>query len=240
MMQGFFGTKFGRAVGSGALIALMGLFAMQAGKQGLSDFYVQSARQEIESWSAPGRQFRGDEWPRVLGYLTEALRYAPNSAWPLEEMGALQLRRMRAATDPLLAVAAVRAANVNFHMALMERPTSPFAWVNLALTKLYLDEIDGELFDALGRAQELGPWEPEVQQLVVFIGLAAWQKLDSGQRAAVVRTMERGARKNAGKIAEIAKGFNRFDLICGISETKLLEGKACSRRQDFKEKSKRQ
>jgi len=47
MMQGFFGTKFGRAVGSGALIALMGLFAMQAGKQGLSDFYVQSARQEI-------------------------------------------------------------------------------------------------------------------------------------------------------------------------------------------------
>ena len=124
---------------------------------------------------------------------------------------------MRAATDPQLAVAAARGANTDFRMALRQRPTSPFSWANFALSKLYLDEQDDELYQALVRAEELGPWEPEVQQAVIFVGLTVWNRLTPIQQAAVVRAMERGAQRDAAKIAEIAKTFNRVDLFCALS-----------------------
>lgn len=213
------GKSLGRGVCAGALILVLGLLAFKAGKEGLSNFFVQSAHLEIDRWSEPGQRIRGDEWMLVLQYLAKSLHYSPNNPWSLEEMGTFHLRRMSAATDSRLAVAAARSANVDFHMALMQRPTSPFAWANLALTKLYLDERDDELIQALGRAEELGPWEPEVQQTVVFVGLAVWNQLNPAQQATVVRAMERGAQRNAGKIAEIAKTFNRIDLFCAISNS---------------------
>lgn len=207
----------GRGVYAGALILLLGLFAYKAGKEGLSNFYAQSAQLEVERWAKPGRSLRGDEGARVMQYLGNSLHYSPNNPWPLELRGTLQLRSMSAARDPQLAVAAVRSANTDFRMALVQRPTSPFAWASLALTKLYLGEQDDGLFLALTRAEELGPWEAEVQQTVIFVGLSVWNRLNPEQQAMVVRAMERGAQRNAGKIAEIAKTFNRVDLFCALS-----------------------
>jgi hypothetical protein len=112
-------------------------------------------------------------------------------------------------------MAAARSAAVDFRLALLQRPVSPFAWANLALAKLYLDEADDELLQALARAQELGPWEPEVQQTVVYVGLATWDRLQPQAQAAIVRTMQRGARRDAAKIAGIAGSFKRLELFCG-------------------------
>jgi hypothetical protein len=218
-----------RAVCAGVLILLLGLWALKAGKEGLSNFYLQSAYQGLDRPAAPGERLRGEEWMRVMKYLTDSLRYSPRNPWTLEEMGALQMRRMRAPTDSRLPMVAVRSANVNYHMALMQRPTSPVAWANLALTKLYLDEQDDELFGALRHADELGPWEPEVQQLVLFVSLAAWDKLGAAQRAAVVRTLERAAQRDAGKAANIVESFKRLDLLCDIKNDKLKVEEPCSR-----------
>ena len=214
-------TRFPRGVSkriacSTALILLLGLFAFKAGKEGLSNFYAQSAHLEIARWSAPGQKLRGNEGARVTQYLAKSLEYSPYNPWALEEMGTLQLRGMGALRDPQLAVAAARYANMNFRLALAQRPTSPFSWANLALTKLYLDERDDELFRALARAEELGPWEPEVQQTVVFVGLTVWTRLNPVQQAAVTRAMQRGAQRNPGRIAEIAKTFDRIDLFCAL------------------------
>jgi hypothetical protein len=222
------GRLFGRGVCAGTLILVLGFLAVKAGKEGLSNFFVQSAHLEIERWSQPGQRLRGDEGMRVMQYLTKSLHYSPNNPWSLEEMGTFQLRGMSAATDARLAVAAARSANVDFRMALMQRPTSPFTWANFALSKLYLDEQDDELFQALGRAEELGPWEPEVQQTVAFVGLAVWNRLNPAQQAMVVRAMQRGAQRNPGNIAEIAKTFDRIDLFCGLSYSGSQGREACN------------
>ena len=166
---------------------------------------------------------------RAMTYLTDSLRYSPRNPWTLEEMGALQLRRTRGPTDSRLPMVAVRSANVNFHMALRERPTSPVAWANLALTKLYLGEQDDELFAALRHADELGPWEFEIQQLVLFVSLAAWDKLGTDQRAATVRTLERAAQRDAEKTVKLVGSFKRLDLLCDIKNAKLKVEEACSR-----------
>lgn len=220
-----------RAVGAGVLIMLVALWALKAGKEELSNFYLQSAYQGLDRAAARGELLRGEEWTRVMKYLTDSLRYSPRNPWTLEEMGALQLRRMRELTDSRLHMVAARSANVNYHMALIERPTSAVAWANLALTKFYLGEQDDELFAALRHADELGPWEPEVQQLVLFVSLAAWDKLGTAQRAAVVRTLERAAQRDAGKAASIVESFNRLDLLCDIKNDKLKVEERCSRQR---------
>ena len=85
------------------------------------------------------------EISRVANYFSDSLGYAPDNPWALEGLGALDLSRMRASRMPRQALAATRDAHARFRQALLQRPTSPFLWANLALTKLYLDEIDGEL-----------------------------------------------------------------------------------------------
>ena len=211
------GRYSARSVYAGALILLLGFLAFKAGQEGLSNFYAQSAQLEIERWAKPGRSLRGNEGARVTQYLGNSLHYSPDNPWPLELRGTLQLRNVSAAKDPRLAVAAARSANTDFHLALVQRPSSPFAWASLALTKLYLGEQDEELFRALARAEQLGPWEHEVQQTVVFVGLTVWNRLNPAQQATVVRAMNRGAQRNPGKIAEIARTFNRVDLFCALS-----------------------
>ena len=232
-MSRWVGGFSGRTVGTGALIVALGLLAFNAGKQGLSNFFAQSAHLEIERWSSAGQKFRGDERARVTQYLAKSLQFSPNNPWSLEEMGTLQLRGMGALRDPQLAVAAVHSANANLRAALEIRPTSPFTWANFALTKLYLGEQDDMLFRALAHAEELGPWEPEDQQTVVFVGLAVWTRLNSDQQAAVVRAMERGAqgkesRESQGKMFEIAKKFNRIDLFCALDYSASQRREDCS------------
>ncbi len=138
---------------------------------------------------------------------------------------------MRASRIPREALAVTRDARVRFRQALLQRPTSPFLWANLALTKLYLNEIDDELLTALRNADALGPWEPTVQQTTLFVGLALWQDLDPDLRQALVRTIERGALRNAQKMFEIVKSYARFDLICDIEQykAKAISGPDCKK-----------
>ena len=212
-----------------ALILLLLLLAYKATTEGLSNFYAQSAHQEIERWSRFPQAYRPDDWTRVMQYLGKSLDYSPASPWPLEERASLQLRSVGAARDAQLAVASVRSANADLRLALAQRPTSPFAWANFVLTKLYLDEQDDELFRALALAEELGPWEPEVQQSVVLAGLAVWDRLDPARQAGVLRAMQRGARRDPAKIAEIATSFSRIDLFCGLGYISKQGEEVCSK-----------
>ena len=217
----------GRVLYAGALILLLLLFAFIAGKEALSNLYAQSADLEVERWSKPGQKLKGDEETRVLHYLDESLRYAPNNAWALERRATLRLRQMADAIDPEFAVGAARGANADFGLALRARPTSPYLWAKFALSKLFLDEKDEVMFRALDRAEELGPWVPGAQQAATFAGLAVWDRLNPGRRAGVVGAMERGAQKNQGKIFEIAKSFNRVDLFCGLRYSDPQERERC-------------
>ncbi|MBE0613263.1 MAG: hypothetical protein IH604_06325 [Burkholderiales bacterium] len=226
-----------RIAWSAALILLLAAFAFKAGKEGLSNFYAQTAHMEIERWSRPGLTFKGDEGTRVVQYLNKSLLYSPNNPWPLEEMGSLQLRSMSVARDPQIAVAAASAANVAFRLALVERPTSPFTRANFILTKQYLGEQDDELFRALQRAEELGPWEPEVQRTVVFVGLAVWDRLNPAQQAVVTRAMERGAQRDAGTIAKIASDFSRIDLFCAIKHLTSQGREICDQQAKSEQKA---
>lgn len=217
-----------RILWSGALILLLLLLALKAAMEGVSNFYAQSAYMEIGRWSRPGFVPAGDEGPRVTGYLNQSLDYSPGNPWPLEQLGTLQLSGIGALRDAQLAMAAAQNASAGLRKALVARPTSPFAWANFALSKLALGEYDEALFQAIERAEELGPWEPEAQQAVIFAGLTVWTRLAPAQQAAVVRAMQRGAQRNPAKIAQLAASFSRIDLFCALSYSGTQGREICS------------
>lgn len=210
-----------------ALFLLLALTAVQCVRLGLAGLLVQLAKDETDRWTSASRSPDRSKLRRAGKYFTDSLEYTADNPWSLEGLGALYLTRMRASTNPREALALARDARVRLLQALRLRPTSPFLWANLALTKLYLDEFDDEMRSALRHADELGPWEPTVQQTILFVGLAAWQDLDSSLRQSLARTLERGASRNPRRMFEIVKSYTRFDLVCAIEGYRLIAGSDC-------------
>jgi len=211
------------------LFAILALTAVQSARLGTSRFLAQMAQSEFDRWSSANAPVDLREVSRVEKYLWNSLRYGSDNPWALGQFAALDLARMRASADPRAAVAAAQDARTRLRHALRERPTSPFLWANLALAKLYLDEVDDEFFNAFRHADEFGPWEPAIQQMTVFAGLAVWGQLNPELRQVLARTIERGALHNAGKVVEIVKKFRRFDLICAVNPYNQIVRQDCER-----------
>ncbi len=225
-----------------ALILLVAAHALLAAREGLSNLFAHMAYLELtpaasiipaKPTTAATAEAAAVRSARAMQNLETSLRHSPRNAWTLEMLGAEQLRQARrhAQSGDILSAlnarTAARSASTHFHQALLERPTTPFIWANLALSKLQLGEIDAELFQILRWADELGPWEPDVQNIVIEASLIGWAKMEPDQREAVVRTMLRGAQRDPGNIAKIAKRFNRLDLLCAINLEKSVSGSAC-------------
>ncbi len=212
-----------------ALFVALTLIAVQCARLGMAGLLVQRAQDVTDRWTSPARTPDLAEIRRADRHLTDSLDYAADNPWSLEALGALYLTRMRTARSPREALALTRDARVRFLQALKLRPTSPFLWANLALTKLYLDEFDDELRSALRHADELGPWEPTVQETILFVGLAAWQDLDSDLQQKLAGTIARGASRNPRKMFEIVKSYTRFDLVCAIEDYRHIAGPDCNK-----------
>ncbi|MCX7139852.1 MAG: hypothetical protein NT123_01895 [Proteobacteria bacterium] len=210
-----------------ALFVFLALVATQVARLGASGLLVQLGQFEIDRWEAKSRSPDKEELKRSAQFFADSLSYVSDNPWALEAAGALDLAKMRGSRVPREALAATKSAYARIRQALIQRPTSPFLWANLALTKLYLNEIDGELRAALRHADELGPWEPTVQQTVLFVGLAVWRDLDPELRHTLVRTIERGASRNPQKMFEVVKSHRRFDLICAIRKYEVIAGSDC-------------
>lgn len=210
-----------------ACVLITVLLTFQSARMGLSGLIVELAQSEVDRWPSARGRVPMSELHRIGNYFSDSLSVAPNNPWALESLGSLDLLSVRASRTPSEAVDFARKAHSQYSSALKERPSSPFLWANLALAKLYLDQIDDIFFSALRHADELGPWEPSTQQVVLFVSLAAWQKLNEDQRQAVRRAVERGGVRNAAKMFEIVKTYRRFDLVCGLSAYHAVGGKAC-------------
>lgn len=210
-----------------ALFLFLLLVTLQSARLGVAGLIVELGQQEVDRWTLSRKPYGISELNRIAGIFNDGLGLVADHPWALESLGALDLARMRLSGNPRAAKAYTQDARIRFRQALYQRPASPFVWANLALSKLYLDEVDGEFFDALRYANELGLWEPAAQQTVLFAGLAAWEKLDAGMRQQMTDVLERGASRNAEKMYAIARSFRRFDLVCGIKSYDLIGGADC-------------
>lgn len=212
-----------------ALVVALLVVVFESARLGLSGLVVGVAQQEVDRWSGLRRPPQMSEIDRVAKYFSDSLDFAGDNPWALEGLGALDLARVRVSRDPDEALRFATDARIRFRQGLRERPASPFLWANLALSKLYLDEIDAEFIGALRHADQLGPWEPSTQQVVLFAGLAAWDRLGDGERRALTAAVERGGVRNARNMFEIVKSYRRYDLVCNLKAYHVVAGAECAK-----------
>jgi predicted Zn-dependent protease len=186
-----------------ALIALASA-ALLAERLGSTESVVYRVGGEMVTWrTQPGREPL--DWMRAD--LDEALSRDRRNPSLQEMLGRVSLAQSRddAATDEAIA---------RFTNALLQRPTSPFTWASLAEARYRKGDTGPRFQEALRRAAETGPWEPEVQQTVADYGLAVWDDVSPSTRSAIDRLVANGMARKAPEILQISARRGRLGVAC--------------------------
>jgi hypothetical protein len=197
---------------------VLGYGAYESGKRGLADWSTMRWRHEIDGWAERRANAPPELLQEAVTALIDALALTPDDPTLVEHLGtALALRAAGSPPGSESQRLFLAAALVRFRGAAALRPTSPYTWADIALTKYRLGQIDDEFFGAMRHALDFGPWEPAVQLIVADAGLGTWEKLDSGLRSRISENLQRAAVRQAEPLARIATEHGRIDLICAIS-----------------------
>lgn len=212
-----------------ALLPIVVLFALTALaiRQTVSDIYTATAALDMASWLRPGYKREAEAVPDVIRRLDRAVSIVPENAWALEFLGSLQLETMRGATDPEIAVGAVRASRDSFRRVLRLRPTSPLGWTNLVAAKHFLGELDAEFFSALEQSIRNGRWEPQVQLFSLQVGLGAWDRATPAQREMILQIRDRAVQRDPGAANAIFHSYSRLELACDPKTATSPSGRPC-------------
>ncbi len=194
-----------------------------AGSWGLADIYARSSITVLDKWRYGKKILDGDDWDKLRADLSYALEHDPDNP-NIHQYLALALEGRFANTAPKNkeAMPSRREAYAHYKKAISLRPTWPYAWMNLALVKYRLGETDDEFYHALHKADELGPWEPGVQSVIVDIGLHYWNSLSRNERKFVLniidKSLHHSKRKHSVDVLNLTKRRGKLELVCLVHE----------------------
>lgn len=209
------------ATGFLAVVLLVGLLAVVvlAGRRGLADVVAQDPRFEIERWRAGKFVMNPIRLNVIQAELNKALELDPKNPNLLEDLGRFYAVRVERRQPSDMNVREIRQQSLTYFRQLLElRPTSGHAYVNVALMKFWLGEIDQEFSQSLQQALRRSPWEPQVQLITIELGLASWPALSDSGRQAIQRAIRsQGEWKLVNQqpsLLSLLKRYNRPDLGC--------------------------
>lgn len=182
---------------------------------GLADVLSIRGSRHLAAWEVSGTPLSPEVAYLVDDYMTKAIAIAPRNAEYHETLGSLDyaLSLVEERSDEARARSLASSLD-RFREATRHARTSPYAWGNLMLTKARAGELDAEFGAALQNAARYGPFEPNVQGMIIGAGLANWARLDANQRAVVAATVDRAWETNAGTIVREALAAPGREVWC--------------------------
>ncbi len=172
-----------------------------------------------------GSAIDAKEAGEVIASLLHAQRIDPTNPATAEHLGgayAIDVQNKREAGSKSAIARQWPEAFEQYSRAGVLLPTSPNAWANRAWTKYYLGQIDRDLFAALQNAINMGPWEPEVQFVVIDLGFALWEVMPVDLRPQVLELAQNGARRHGAQIIAIAQRRGHMADVCKFEKLALL------------------
>ena len=193
------------------LIALAGVALLlwvgyETVRYGVTSTAAANATRELDRM---GRIKGGEVAPWWREDLSRATAEVPGDPFLRE---ALALMMIRNNNDPEV----FEEAGKHLVAAIQARPGSAYTWANLAVVKYRLGDTGPAFEKALVNAIALGPYEPEVQQMVTDMGLAVLDEVAPPTRAAIERALAAGMKRNATEILQIAARRGRLDAACPL------------------------
>ena len=161
----------------------------------------------------------------IIDELLRSQRLDPGNPATAEKLGSLYSLNVRNVDAGTTLGARREKALEQYSSAVGKRPTSPYAWANIAWTKYHLGQVDADFYRALDNAIRLGPWEPEIQMVILEFGFALWEELPPDMRPKILAVARNGQHRQAEKILAIARKRGRLAEVCKIE--KLAKSAAC-------------
>jgi len=187
-----------------------------AARNGLADLYAEPAKNFLQDRRDAGATLTETEWQAIHANLRRALSFAPHNPITLTELG--RLHRIQLESDTLSDTEIDRHGNLAadyYEQAAVLRPAWPWGWSSLALVRyeLYQDTSDA-YHQALIHATHFGPWEGQVQRLVVELGLDTWASLSPGAKQAVLSTVDRALKRQPAGLNAIVDSEQAWQTLC--------------------------
>ncbi len=207
--------------GAAALLLLLALAATAyfTAMRFAADLSAQDARYRFERWEAGKAKPQAGEVGAAIAALGAALAYEPGNPNLHSDLARIEYWRVR---EGSLVDAESRrgreAALESFRQAARRRSTSGHTWVNIALTRYMLGQVDSEFVLALEQTLRWAPWQPHLQLNAIQLGLATWQILDEPRQRLVAQAVQRQAEwKMADQkpaLIRLLRGYGRAELGC--------------------------
>lgn len=214
-------TRLSSVAGLLVIPVVAGLLAVAywAGQRGLADVFAREPRYEMDRWASGRLKPDQAQLDAIQAELHKAQALDPGNPNLLEDLGRFYSARVERglAHDP--AVREMRQQSLAyFRKSVALRPTSGHAYINVALMKFRLGEIDQEFSESLQQALRRSPWDPKIQLIAIELGLAAWQALSDTTRQATRSAIRlQGQWKLVDQkppILALLKRHKRMELIC--------------------------
>jgi hypothetical protein len=201
------------------LIAGLMVATYFAGRRGLADVVAQEPRYEVERWQIGKSAPDGVRLNVLQAELHKAMDLDPGNPNLLDDLGRFHGARVARERPNDAGVRESRQQSLTyFRHALELRPTSGHAYVNIALSKFRLGEIDQEFTGAMEQALRRSPWEPQVQLIAIELGIASWQALSDSTRQKLQQAIRSQAQWHLANqkphLLLLFKRYRRSDLNC--------------------------
>jgi hypothetical protein len=193
-------------------LVVLAVLSYSAARMGAADALTWVAAERISKWDT-GRVRPGLEpWMAVRADLERASSLSRTDPVAPELLGVLHLSR---AVSPDYAESALE----YFRRALVMRPSSPYTWANVAEARYGMGMTAAPFEAVMLTAWRLGPAEPEVQRVMVDLGLALWGEGSPSLRDSVRAALAAAMRRKPVETLEIVARRGRLDLACPMAAT---------------------
>jgi cytochrome c-type biogenesis protein CcmH/NrfG len=184
-----------------------------------AEMISQDARYHFERWDAGRATPQAGEVSVAVASLRAALDYEPRNPNLHWYLGRIDYWRVRSGSLTDAESRAVRqVALESFRQAALLRPTSGHSWVNLALTRYVLGQVDAEFVLALEQTLRWAPWQPQIQLIGIQLGVATWQLMPLSTQMLLIEAIRRQAEwKMADQkpaLIRLLRGYGRNELGC--------------------------
>ena len=200
------------------LAPLLGLIIV-AGRWGLADLHSLDPQSAMGSWEQAGSMDDEARWDRALRSASKASSLDSGNADYYFYTG--KLWEWKAMTSPVWSRNSreSRKHSIEQYKTVLEkRPAWSLAWISLAQSKLWAQEMDETAFIALENALVNSPWDPRILFKSVWIGMSVWDQLPVERKNIIRGAIERLLTKKpwAKKIIPMAVSQYKEKIFEGV------------------------
>ena len=161
-------------------------------KYGIANVQYYAADHLLISWHKSPQTLNVKSWQQAFKSINKANELQPNHPLYLDIKGKVLLWGLNLSDSEIMPKPQLLNLALNsFKQSLKIRPVWANTWIDLAMTKWHLNQIDDEFWLALEKAEKFGPYMPEVNLGLSTIYMAFWPQLTTIQKIKGVEQISR-------------------------------------------------